>query len=81
VTSLSKVMFAVLNAWLFSVVLLLPYAVSAAQDRGFKNIDNVRLQELMGQGLSIPSFSDDREYCGKGRLFEKHFAEALHQRS
>ncbi len=31
--------------------------------------------------LSIPSFSDVREYFGEGWLGEKTFAETLHQRS
>ncbi len=49
----SKVIFAVFNAGLLGVVLLLPQGSHAAQDPGFKNIDNARLIELMEQGVPV----------------------------
>jgi len=63
---LSKVLFAILSAGLFSVVLLLPNAVAAAQDPGFKNIDNARLQELMGQGVPVYDIRRKDEWSRTG---------------
>ena len=64
--SLSKALLVVLNAGLLSVVLLLATGVSAAQDPGYQNINNARLQELMGQGVPVYDIRRKDEWSQTG---------------